>query len=225
MAMTEQLKDPPRTSENGKDERAGEPREDDGLSIGGRHILSASPLIWILLAAAVAWAVWATVTRGTSSSSSAGVRAVVVPTAGADRMVVAMPCPGGGSQGGSKRPSASGSVVLPRDSGDRVVLVPGCKGGQGAAGGSSGGGGGGGAVQVLSPGAPIPKQGAKAPVQSGGKVRNVFRVPAAGAPRLIVVTPCSGSKGGTSGGRPTAPPPSSGRGVLVSPSCGGSGSS
>jgi hypothetical protein len=227
MTTAEQLEE--RTSEE-RDER--DDRHDGGeaggVSIGNRQILTASPLIWILLAAAVAWAGWATVTRGSSSGSSSGTRVVVVPTAGADRMVVALPCSSSGSQGGSARPLAGGSVVVPRDSGDRVVLVPGCKGGSGGAGGGGSGGSeppGSPIVQVLAPGAPIPKQGSKAPSPSGGsggggKVRNVFRVPPSSTSKIIVVTPCSGGKGGSSGGgQQPRTPPSSGRGLLVAPPC------
>jgi hypothetical protein len=205
-------------------------REDDGeerLSLG-RHILSASPLVWVLLVGAVAWALWATATRGSSSSSESGLRAVLVPTAGGDRMVVALPCGGGGSSGRSNTPAGGTSTLLPAGSGLRVVLVPGCQSSGGsAAGGSSGSSQAGPApLFVLPPGAPAPKPGSSLPtplkstIGAGRKVTSAFTAPS-GA-KLLLVAPCQSKGGGGSSGRSsTAPPVASGHGVLVAPTCSG----
>src|SRR5437763_1712950 len=203
--------------------------EDRGLSLGGRRVLSASPLIWVLLVGAVIWAGWATITRGSSSSSKSGLRAVLVPTGGGDRMLVALPCSSlGGGSGSFKQPTGATSVVLPAGSGQRVVLVPGCQSGgssggagassggssggssSGSSGGSSSGGSGTGAVVVLPPGSPAPKQGKSAPSAAGGsKVTNIYSAPSSA--RTIVVTPCQGKSGG-SGGSSSGSPPAGPRG-------------
>jgi hypothetical protein len=232
-----------REQEQEQERRDGDGDEDGGLSLGGRSILSASPLIWVLLAGAVIWAVWATVTRS-SSSSGAGMRALVVPTAGADRMVVALPCSALG--GGSKSMQGGASVLLPAGSGQRVVLVPGCQGGGSSGGASSGGGSSGGAsgggssgggssggssgsgtaaVVVLAPGTPLPRQGGKAPSiggsgsgSSGGKLRSLFDVPAQA--RVVIVAPCQGKGSSSSSSTAAQPPAASGHGVLLAPACG-----
>src|SRR5947209_12314854 len=99
------------SDENDSKQRNDDDDGDGRLELGGRHILSASPLIWVLLAGALIWAVWATITRGSSSSGKAGARVVLVPTAGTDRMVVALPCSalGGSSSGGSSGGGSGGS--------------------------------------------------------------------------------------------------------------------
>ncbi len=225
--MADEAERPGESHDRDEEDRRG---DEGDASIGSRRVMSASPLIWILLAAALGWAIWATVTRNGNSSSKTGSRAVVVSTRGADRMVVALPCSvsSASSSGASKRPPAGDSVVLPRDSGDRVVLIPGCSGGTGGAGaGGAGGGGGGsskgGTLQVLDPSIPVPKPGSKTqgPAGSAGKVRNVFAVPASNAARLIVVPPCSGSRGGSSSGQRLRMPPPAGHAVLVAPPCQG----
>jgi hypothetical protein len=211
-----------------RDEDERDDDDDGGSVIGNRSILSASPLIWILLVAAAGWAIFATVTSG--SKPPKGIRAVVVPTSGHDRMLVALPCTtvsgsSGSSSGGSSGGILGGtSIVLPRDSGRRVVLVPGCQGGSSGAGGATGGSSSTGAlVHVLAPGTPIPQPGSTLQVHLGGptgpkpKVASVFTVPDTTDARIVVVVPCQGSKSASSGQPPT--PPSSGHGVLVAPPC------
>jgi hypothetical protein len=196
--------------------------EQQGLSLGGRHVLTASPLIWVLLVGALAWAVWATVTRGSSSNSS--MRAVVVPTAGADRLVVALSCSTQGASSSSGKQPPATSLTLPAGSGLRVVLIPGCQGAS-SSGGAGGGSGGSSSspvgVVVLPPGTQPPRAGSSAPTSVGGskpKVSAVFQVPSWA--RTLVITPCR-SKQGASSGHASVFALGAGHGVLVVPPCGG----
>lgn len=211
------------------DEERRDEEGDSGSAIGGRSILSASPLIWILLVAAAGWAIFATVTSG--SKPPQGIRAVVVPTSGRERMLVALPCTTLSASKSSSSGSGAGSlggtsVVLPKGSGQRVVLVPGCEssGSPGAGGATSGSGGTGSLVHVLAPGTPVPQPGSRLPISLSGpsgpkpKVASVFTVPDTSGARTVVVVPCQGSKGSGGSGQPPTPP-SSGRGVLVAPPC------
>jgi hypothetical protein len=194
-----------------------------------RGVLSASPLVWILLVVAAAWAVWSTATKG--SGKPTATRAVAVPTDGsADRTVAALPCSALTSQssgGAATQQEGADTVVLPRASGLRIVLVPSCAtsgGGESSGGGSSKATGG---VIVLPPGTPMPAAGKQVEVSPGGsgasatkaKIAVVFRVPDSSAARTIIVPPCSGKAGGTKEGALQPPTAESGRGILLVPPC------
>jgi hypothetical protein len=194
-----------------------------GGALGGRRVLSASPLIWMLLVGTIGWAIWATLSSGTPAIK--GLRAIVVPTDRSDRMAVVQPCAATASSRSGTATAGGTSVVLPHDSGARVVLVTPCAGGNSGAGASDGSSGaGGGVVDVLAVGTPPPQPGGRAPVSLQGatgpkpKVTSVFTVPDGGGSQVVVVPPCersSGASGSSSG--PT--PPSAGHGLLLAPPC------
>ena len=198
---------------------------------GRRRIFTASPLIWILLVVAVAWAVWSTATKG--SGKPTPVRAVVVPTdSGPQRTVAVLPCGAVASGSQKQKGQAQGldTVLLPRSSGQRVVLVPACAAGGGSSGGASGGSSQkGGAAIVLPPGQAPPTSGQTLPLGGSGsgssgakaKVSQVFRVPDSSRAGIVVVVPCQGSKssGGSSGQAQPPAPPESGSGVALAPTC------
>jgi hypothetical protein len=238
--MSQAVKDSKQTDGRHHDDGRRDEHNNEELSIG-RHVLSASPLVWVLLVGAVTWAAWATVSGSSSSSSKTTLRALLLPTRGSDRMVMALPC-GSGSGSGSQSPTGGTSVLVPSGSGLRVLLVAGCQSSGGSAGGgggssgsgssggagSSGGGSSGGSssgpapVIVLPPGTPPPKSGGSLPsslhVGSGAKITNIVAVPADA--RTVLVTPCQSTSGGSSGGASGRPVPS-GHGVLLLPPCGG----
>ena len=193
-----------------------------------RGILTASPLVWILLVVAAGWAVWSTATKG--SGKPTATRAVAVPTDGPqDRTVAALPCSALSSESsssGALQHEGADTVVLPKASGLRIVLVPSCASG----GGTSGGGGSAqatGGVIVLPPGAPMPAAGKEVEVSPGGsgssgakaKVGVVFRVPESSSAGTIIVPPCSGKPSSSGKGSLQPQTVESGRGIILVPPC------
>jgi hypothetical protein len=195
-----------------------------------RTILSASPLIWLLLVAAAGWAIWSTATKG--SGKPTPVRAVIVPTDGSsERTVAVVPC--SAVAPASTKPSSPleglDTVILPRDSGPRVVLVPACSASGGSSGGaSSGSGAKGGAAVVMPPGTQPPSVQQTLPLGGSGsrssgakaKIEEVFRLPDSSRANVLVVVPCAGMKSsGSSSTRPQPQVPESGRGLVMAPAC------
>jgi hypothetical protein len=209
---------------SGRDERG------DGDRGRARTILSASPLIWLLLAAAAGWAVWSTATKG--SGKPTPVRAVVVPTdASPQRTVAVLPCSAVAPASSKSSAPVQGldTVVLPHDSGPRVVLVPACSSSGGSSGGaSSGSAAKGGAAIVMPPGTQPPSVQQTLPLGGSGsrasgakaKIEEAWRLPDASRAKVIVVVPCAGSTGsGSSSARPQPPVPESGQGLVMAPAC------
>lgn len=175
------------------DEREG---QEGGDGLGGR-VLSASPLIWVLLAAAVGWAVWSTLSGGGAERPAA--RVVVIAGAERERTLVALPCGATSSDStGDASPPGAITAVLPAGADERVVAVSGCQSGGSSATGSLTGGGKGATVLVLlPPGTRAPRQGAE-PEQSkrllpGLRATSVTRV-SAGDAETILIPPCPGRR-------------------------------
>jgi hypothetical protein len=210
-------------------------QEHDDNQRRGRNVLTASPLVWVLLVAAAGWAVWSTATKG--SGKPTPVRALVIPTGQATaRTIAVLPCSATGSSSSTSAKQLRGldTVVLPRDSGERVVLVPSCGANSGASSASGGGSKGGAAAIVLPPGTapPSPRQtiplGGSGSGSSGAKAKIsvVYRLPQSSRAHIVVVVPCTGKKRGDSGGASPQPAaPESGGGLALAPPCGATGGS
>lgn len=145
--------------------------------------------------------------KGTSSPTSTinqGMRAVIVPTDDAARTVAVTPCGTGApiSSGGTTKVfNVVGVVVvgLPQGSGVRVILVPRCAAGSGAAGGTSLLPS---AAFVAKPGTPVPAvssssssggSSSSAPVVADPKAAtSELTVTPGSNVRTVIVSPCTG---------------------------------
>jgi hypothetical protein len=138
-----------------------------------------------------------TSSSGGTSTVEPGTRAVVVPTADAARTVVVAPCGTGANVLSSDATAVmdttgSISLQLPQGYGNRVILIPKCSGGKGAAAGATELPS---AAFVTRPGTRVPPIGSPSQSKSPkagapNSAQFVLTVPSGTAIRTIVVGPC-----------------------------------
>lgn len=172
---------------------------DSGASQPGqiRTALIAIISLIIVLVAGYAIAKSSSSTSSGTSPVEPGTRAVVVPTADAARTVVVAPCGTGTNVLASDATAVMDtpgaiSLQLPQGYGNRVVLVPKCSGGQGAAAGASELPS---AAFVTHPGTRLPAIGSPSHTSSPqigapNSAEFVLTVPSDSTIRTIVLGPC-----------------------------------
>jgi hypothetical protein len=169
------------------------------------------------------------IAKSTSSTSKPstvepGTRAVVVPTADAARTVVVAPCGTGTNVLTSNATAVMNttgaiSLQLPQGSGDRVILIPKCSGGQGGGAGPSELPS---AAFVTHPGTRVPAIGSPShtlslQIGAPNTAQFVVTVPSGSTIRTVVLTPCQ--KARPSGPSQQVLSAAAGSSTAIAPAC------